>query len=60
MKLEAQLSNVNPDRAVLQGPVVGRFMEKCVADVLLGQLVGLPVNGLLRDEMQQILSLVLF
>jgi hypothetical protein len=54
VKLQAQLSSVYPYRAILQGTVIGGLVEQCVADMLLGQFVGIPVDRLLGNELQQI------
>ena len=54
VKFQAQLPSVYPHGAVLQGAVIGRFVEQRVANVLLGQFVCIPVDGLLGDELQQI------
>lgn len=54
VKFQAQLPSVYPHGTVLQRTVIGRLVEQGVADVLLGQFVRIPVNGLLGDELQQI------
>jgi hypothetical protein len=45
---------MNTDRTVLEGAVTGRFVKQGVADVLLSQCVGVPMDGPFRDVLQEL------
>lgn len=51
---EPQLAGMNAHGAVLKGAVVRRLTQNCLADLLLGQLVGATMKGALRDVEEEI------
>jgi len=53
VQLKAQLPNMNPYGAVLQGAVIRGFVKQSVTDVLLGQFMRIAAQALLSDVLQQ-------
>ena len=51
---------MNPYRAILNRTVIGGLVEERVADVLLSQFVGVAMQGLLGNVLQQIAEPVTF
>jgi hypothetical protein len=45
---------MNAHGAVLKGAVVRRLTQNCLADLLLGQLVGVTMKGALREVEKEI------
>ena len=54
MKLQPQLSDMDPNGAVLQWTVSEWFVEQCLADVLFGKFLSVSVNRTLGNVLQQI------
>ena len=54
MQFEPQLPHMHADRAVLHHAVVLRLAEHRAADAMFAQILGLAVQGSLRQKAQQI------